>query len=172
MSNFFINWLNCNKQKCIFVIFPLTSSDMREVYIMKKDVGFLRACHIQKWDSQHIRGKIADHLVKLYNTNCAQDCVPNKPTCNCTCTCTHMRMPVFTPAQAAFLTFVPQFFSKFLLVKNWVYQWNMQKIIELIFLTMKAINRDTHCISALHSFILKSQKMYLEEIYHMYKWGN
>ncbi len=46
--------------------------------------------------------------------------------------------------QAAFLKIVPIFFSKFLHSKNRVYQWNMQKNILSIFLTMKATILDTH----------------------------
>jgi len=42
------------------------------------------------------------------------------------------------------LIFQPNFYSKFLHVMNWVYQWNMQKITFSNFLTIKATILDTH----------------------------
>jgi len=65
----------------------------------------------------------------------------------------------FYAAQAVFY-----FFIKFLIVKNQVYQWKMQKIIATIFLTMKATILDTHgilCIKDLDLTFVKKKGNYL-----------
>jgi len=87
---------------------------------------------------------------KLYATQCSKDCDPYKCTRNCTRTSTCMRMryscqPKHKP-QLLCLMFLPNFFLHFLHLKIQVYQWNMQKNMVLILLTMNATILDTHSI--------------------------
>jgi len=53
---------------------------------------------------------------------------------------------IFTRAQAVFWRLSLHFFSKFLQLRNQVYQWNMQYNYCIDFLTMKATILDTHGI--------------------------
>jgi len=76
---------------------------------------------------------------------CAKDCVPH----NCACNDLHLLTSVFTYLKPKPYFFIcALFFSKFLHVKNWVYQWNMQKNMVFIFLTIKATILDTQSVNS------------------------
>jgi len=73
---------------------------------------------------------------------------------------TRMCLCLFLCSSSCILMFLFQFFlNKFLHVKNWVYQWNIENIIELIFLTMKATILDTHGLN-----YISPQKIILNRI--------
>jgi len=69
------------------------------------------------------------------------------------CTCSPSAHPVqlhvhshahWYSRPSCFLNVCALLFCKFIHAKIWIYQWNIQKIIMLIFLTMKATILDTH----------------------------
>ncbi len=89
---------------------------------------------------------IGGGLFTLYDTQHTKDSGPHKCTCNSTHKCTCIHMPVFLPSPCCFFNIHVLIIFKFLHVKNWVHQWNLQKDYHINYLTMKATIIDTHGI--------------------------
>jgi len=124
---------------------------------------------IYKFHQKSVSNFISTHSWKLYPTFLLLRSVPRivalitvRANMGKHAYLSHMHTPHagFYTAQAVFWHSSLNFFSKFPHLKNWVYQWIMQKNIASIIFTMKATILDTHCICYLVNLV--AQKLLIK----------